>query len=57
MGKVWLLSPRACAGGKPDLGRSSLTEAGEESNVQSKRLIKVKDEWFQADLEKQIPVL
>lgn len=32
-------------------------EAGEESNVQSKRLIKVKDEWFQADLEKQIPVL
>lgn len=31
--------------------------AGEDDNVQSKRLIKVKSEWFQADSEKQVSVL
>lgn len=28
--------------------------AGEEDNVQSKKLIKVKDEWFQTDSEASI---
>lgn len=32
-------------------------EAGKEDNVQSKRLIMVKDEWFQAAAEKQVSVL
>lgn len=31
--------------------------AGEDDNVRSKRLIKVKGEWFQADSEKQVSVL
>lgn len=31
--------------------------AGEDDNVQSKRLIKVKGERFQADSEKQVSVL
>lgn len=29
-------------------------EAGEEDNVQSERLMIVKDEWFQAASEKQV---
>lgn len=34
-----------------------MDEAGEEDNAQSKRLITVKDEWFQAASEKQVSVL